>query len=632
MRYILTAVFSLYAMILSAQNIIEFDPVTITATRTPKKAGKTGSNITVLDKKLLQQLPANSIDEMLKYVSGIEIQQRGPAGAQSDIIIRGGTFQQVLVLLDGIKINDPVTGHFSSYIPVAPDEIERIEILRGSAAAIYGSEAVGGVINIITQTFDHFTDTKNTKAAIATAAGEYGFFDVNAGIYNSSPKVNIAAGINTVTANGPSLRGIDGYFHTNTVSLSAAFTLPKNWKLMLRSSFDHRSFAAQNFYTSFASDTAMEKVSSWWNQLKLLHRSSKNTDEIDAAYKQTKDHYLFNKQSVANDNSSGYFMLQYIHTGTISSQLKFNYGGAADNRIIRSNDRGDHQTWHGAAFSSLYYSYKNWHAQSSLRLDADKSYGYEFLPQLNLSYQLKKIILRGGAGKAIRSPDYTERYNNYGKALVTSGKIGNADLVAERSWSFETGADLLLKNYKISVTGFYRKQNDLIDWVNTAYTDMPRKTNLSPAGNYALAENIKWVNTRGCEIELSYKTNLTATSTLYINAAASFIHSSNNDKIPSFYIIAHAKQIINGSVIYTGKKFSVAFTAIYKKREPQQASAINAAITTDYFLINGKFQYHFSKRISTFLATNNIGNISYSDLLGSKMPGRWTTAGLKINF
>ena len=99
------------------------------------------------------KLPVHSIDDLLRYVPGIEIQARGPMGAQSDIVLRGGTFQQVLVIVDGIRINDPLTGHFNSYIPIAPSEIDRIEILKGASSAIYGSDAVGGVIHIITKTF-----------------------------------------------------------------------------------------------------------------------------------------------------------------------------------------------------------------------------------------------------------------------------------------------------------------------------------------------------------------------------------------------------------------------------------------------------------------------------------------------
>src|SRR6187431_1144557 len=148
--FIITTLCCVFIFKSFAQPLQELNPVTVTASRSAQKISETGRNITVIEGKLFQQLPVSSIDELLKYVPGIEVQSRGPMGAQSDIVMRGGTFQQVLVLLDGIKLNDPLTGHFSSYFPVAPYEIERIEVLRGPAAAMYGAEAVGGVVNIIT--------------------------------------------------------------------------------------------------------------------------------------------------------------------------------------------------------------------------------------------------------------------------------------------------------------------------------------------------------------------------------------------------------------------------------------------------------------------------------------------------
>ena len=126
----------------------ELDPVTVTATLTPVSSSVTGRNITVIKGDRFINMPVNSIDELLRYVPGLEVQMRGPMGSQSDLVVRGGTFQQVLVTLDGVRLNDPNTGHFTSYIPISPAEIDHIEILKGAASAIYGSEAVGGVIHV----------------------------------------------------------------------------------------------------------------------------------------------------------------------------------------------------------------------------------------------------------------------------------------------------------------------------------------------------------------------------------------------------------------------------------------------------------------------------------------------------
>jgi vitamin B12 transporter len=133
----------------SQQEESDLDPVTVTTSLTNEKASRTGRNVFVIKGEKFADLPVHSIDDLLRYLPAIEIQARGPMGSQSDIVIRGGTFQQVLVIVDGMRLNDPNTGHFSSYIPIAPVEIDRIEILKGASSAVYGSEAVGGVIHII---------------------------------------------------------------------------------------------------------------------------------------------------------------------------------------------------------------------------------------------------------------------------------------------------------------------------------------------------------------------------------------------------------------------------------------------------------------------------------------------------
>ena len=125
------------------ENIIELEPAVITANLDLQKQKETGRNIFVIKGEAFSRLPVHSLDELLRYLPGIEVQQRGPQGSQSDIVIRGGTFQQVLVIIDGVKLNDPLTGHFTSYIPIHPAEIDRIEILKGAASAIYGSDAAG---------------------------------------------------------------------------------------------------------------------------------------------------------------------------------------------------------------------------------------------------------------------------------------------------------------------------------------------------------------------------------------------------------------------------------------------------------------------------------------------------------
>ena len=134
-------------------NVNFLDPVTIYGNMLNTDNIKTGKNITVIKAQEIENYNFNSIDDLLKIIPSIELQSRGGFGSQSDIVLRGSTFNQTLVLLDGMRVNDPLTGHFSMYIPITISDIHQIEIIRGGASSIYGPDAVGGVINIVTKTF-----------------------------------------------------------------------------------------------------------------------------------------------------------------------------------------------------------------------------------------------------------------------------------------------------------------------------------------------------------------------------------------------------------------------------------------------------------------------------------------------
>jgi iron complex outermembrane receptor protein len=491
---------------------------------------------------------------------------------------------------------------------------------------------VGGVINIISKTFSTFKKEITSHGSGALIAGEYGFLSANSVFNHTSKHTNYSLAAQTNNASGQLLRGENrGYFSNKIFSAIAAFELKNTWKLMLHSSYDNRDFAAQNYYTSFVSDTAAEKVSTLWNHVKLKHVTPNASNEIDIALKQTNDNYLYNPSSVANENRSRSMSLQFVHSKMVSDQLSHNYGLLTEKKSIRSNDRGNHGNYHLAAIGSLILKVKKLTVNPGARMVYDENYGSKFLPQTNLSYRIGRFALKANAGKAIRSADFTERFNNYNKSTIKSGSIGNPDLQTENSWGYEAGTDLLLKNIKLSMSCFYRNQNEVIDWVTTSYSDMPRKENLIPSGTYALATNIKKVRTSGLELELNYDRTFNEKSQIYANFSATFLKSNSPDSIPSFYIISHAKLIIQQSLIYSFKKIKLSLNSIYKERNPKKASAINASLSANYWLQNAKISYGY-KMFTSFISVNNIGNVNYSDLLGSVMPGRWTTAGVAVSF
>ncbi|MFT3823027.1 MAG: TonB-dependent receptor [Chitinophagaceae bacterium] len=607
------------------------NPVTVAASLSQQRASETGRNITIIKGDRFKDLPVHSLDDLLRYVPGVEIQARGPMGSQSDIVLRGGTFQQVLVILDGMRLNDPNTGHFNSYIPISPAEIERIEVLKGASSAIHGADAVGGVIYIITKSFAAKMGQEGVQVSAGAGAGEYGLWNADAGVLYNKNKLHIGGGVLTNNADGVQQRGTTGFFHNTTASVSANYYLNSKWNIAYRFAYDTRDFAAQNFYTTFLSDTASEKVISRWHQLRIGYHTEKESLTLDAGYKSVTDNYAYNKISVANSSNSRLFQALLTYQRKLGKTMTLVGGANYQQRSIASNDRGDHSLYRLSPFASVSMSlWKGFTVRPSVQWAFFENISSEFVPQVDLSQKVGSWQLRGSVGKTIRDADFTERYNNYNKVLVTSGRVGNPDLKAERSVSYEAGADWFWHDkLKISATFFQRFHQRLIDYSTTTYADMPRKDNLSPTGVYALAKNIASVHTTGFETDIQYVYDINKNQKITANAGLVWLSSTSSDTVPSFYISSHAKFLTNFAVIYQCHDLTLSINGLYKKRQAQTASAINATVTPDYFLMNARAQYAFlHKTISAFVQLDNVFDKQYSDLLGTPMPGRWFSGGV----
>lgn len=619
---------------------IELDPVTITSSLQQTKSSRTGRNILVIKGDQLINTPVHTIDDLLRYIPGIEVQARGPLGAQSDFTLRGGTFQQVLVILDGVRINDPNTGHFSSYLPIAPAEIERIEVLKGGSSAIYGSDAVGGVIHIISKSFAAKNKPASREFVTQATVGEYDLVNVNAGGFYTNGKTAVGGGILSNHTSGQRQRGARGYVHMNSASLSLNHNINANWQLGLRTAYDNRDFSAQNFYTGRKVDTATEQVKSFWNQVRLSYQKSKSSFSLNAGYKALEDNYQFNSVSVPNNNKSRLLQALGVYEHRFSQKTIVSTGIQYQNRVIRSNDRGNHQVNQVAGFATINQLIgPSFQVNPALRFDWHELGGAELVPQINASYRLQSLQLRSSAGKTIRYADFTEQFNNYNKPpFVGSGnRIGNPDLKAERSLSYEAGLDWYAANsFRFSATYFHRDYTKLIDYVLTPYEQMPRKDNLAPNGSFYLASNISEVMTKGIEADIQYQKKLNDGQSLLAGLGIVVLESESNNNTPSLYVSSHAKFLANFSLTYGTPWFSLSANGLYKVRgqqsQDESTSMIHAHLSRNYFVANVRGEVKLVKEmVSIFAQADNILNESYSDLLGSQMPGRWLMGGIRIS-
>lgn len=620
----------------SFSQVPELDPVLISSSMQQKRIRETGRNIAILTKEDIKNIPANSLDELLRFVPGIEVQQRGPQGSQSDLIIRGGTFQQVLVVIDGMRANEPLTGHFNAYIPILPEEIERIEVIKGAAAAIFGPDAVGGVVHVITKAFTHNFETKTKSAAASLQGGQYGLFNGRIALSSSNKKSYVSGGLQQNKAKGMQMRGTTGYFDNDLTNMSYARKLNDAWRLMLRAAADSRDFNAQNFYTSFLSDTANETVSSTWQQLALTKTAEKSSFSLLVNARQLKDRYAFRPASIPNQNSTSLLNIDARNSVRFKwQQARLTTGVQVFSKQIKSNDRGNHQHLHTGIYANLQHQLLNrLFLTEGIRADWDQSYKWALIPQLNLAYTGSIATIRASISKGIRDADFTERYNNFNKPLVTGGSIGNPALEAERSLNMEIGADLFLdKPVQLHATLFQRNQSSLIDWATTAYANMPIRNNLIPTGVYALASNIANVKTRGAELDLSGDHGLGKGTRLKWNSGITRLRSTGKgNTLPSFYLSSHAKLLWNTNIRIMNKSGSISMGTVYKERNKQTANAINAINSPEYFTVNLRIEkYLFKKKAGLMLQVDNLTDVAYSDLLGSIMPGRWMQAGGWMN-
>ena len=181
--------------------------VSVTGTRAPLTRGQSARIVNVLGRDEIQAAPVQSVNDLLKYAAGVDVRQRGPAGSQTDVSIRGGNYEQIAILLNGINICDPQTGHNAFDIPADISEIERIEVLEGPAGRAWGSQSLVGAVNIVTRM------PQNSSASARVEGGSYGYL-------NAGARVNAASGPWNNSVSGSYTRS-DGYSRNKAGALNA---------------------------------------------------------------------------------------------------------------------------------------------------------------------------------------------------------------------------------------------------------------------------------------------------------------------------------------------------------------------------------------------------------------------------
>ena len=647
------------------------DEIEVTDSRTGIELKDLGKQVEVITQYEISQMPVNSVDELLRYIPGVEVQSRGMYGTQADITMRGSTYNQTLILLDGIRIGDPMTGHFNSNLPITLSNIYRIEIIKGASSVIYGADAVGGVINIVTRNMStyfpqgkpismhgtpyeynprfNFQDinvkTDTTKYddrkiyKLGLYVGQFSTYGVDVFAHTpTSQYIHIDTYLNHSESYGyPAFDNTHNYgFNINTGGGSLNFTLNESDFFSIRLSADFREFDARYFYTASSFDKSKERVERYFGQTKFRIRSYEGHDIIgNLGLIYTKDDFIFNPaftpnihKTISGDlNIHDQLKLDANTAMTFGTELQFNF--------MESTDRGDRSQQQLGLYAVGVHDFSSdFNINAGFRGELLPTGDIEVVPSVGTNYYLTdKIKLRANAGRSIRTPDYTERYVSTGlEGILSAGRnLGNPDLLPEISWNYEAGTDIqLAQKISLNVTGYMRDSKNIIDYGFKKGSEITNNQNLDPTFDYLYAQNLAELQVKGIEFKISgFVGSSLKTFNWYLGG--NVLDITVADDVSSKYITNAAGLNFSAGLFYIiNEQFKISTDAIYRKRDVTEDQSIEFGLTPEYFVMDAKLTYKLSS-FNFDLTVKNIFDKEYSDILGVQLPGRWIMLGVSIN-
>lgn len=641
-----------------AQIAVELDSISVTASRITTDISESGKHVSVLTSDDIRQMPVTSVDELLRTLPGANINSRQGFGVQADVGIRGSTYSQVLFMLDNVPLNDPLTAHFNSNIPVALSEIGQIELIRGPASTSFGADAVGGVVHIKTKMYMEKNvpagvnqDQLHAAADVSAGQNRLQMADVSLGLqtdrwrFSTSMRSSRSDGESFpnpgFTENVSDEEFYNTFFDLKNFSAAVSHRTTENLSWYLRGGWDQREFNARYFYTRSIFDESFEEIKNRWILSAINYSRGNHQTEVNVSYRNVDDLFDFNSDvSPVNEHTSGLFFLNMSHQIELAQNSnRFRYvrlmaGGQYQNKRIESSDRGNHEEAMGGFYTIGTASFANGlTTTASLRLQFDALGQANLLPQLSTAYNFERVTIRSSAGRALRVADFTERYiSSTIPELTPLRNIGNPNLSSEKSTTYDVGIDWLPTDYlRISPTLFYRSSTNLIDYVLTNSSEITHANNLLPDEDYFHAQNITDSSTRGIELHTTGSTNVRPGTTVSLQAGYTYIRTTSEEGIVSRYIANHPSHQIRGSFRLVHSRFSLMSQAEYNIRSAEAEQLVDGNVPSSYFITHLKASASLYSGVRLYIHILNLTDTQYQEILGAPMPGRWAMGGVQVS-
>jgi iron complex outermembrane receptor protein len=473
--------FVLATIISQAQQKQTLDSVVVTSTRIDLPFKENSRTIDIISSEDIKNSATNNIADLLQQVAGVDIRRRGTAGSQADLYIRGGSFDQTLLLIDGIKMDDAQTGHHTMNAALPIEVIERIEIIKGPAARVFGQNAFTGAINIVTK------KNLNNSVALNMETGSFGQLNgsvtVGSELENSSHLIHVGK----LTSEG--YRNNSDYDNSNYF-IKSIFNKKAQPIEMITTFFD-RNFGAENFYTTNPTFNEYEETQ---NSL-IAFTSEFNTQKLKIKprvyWKRNQDMFLLRRDDPA-------FYRNFHITNKIGAEANASYtsnlgvtgfGVDLSKVDIRSNNLGNRNRFMANMFLEHRFKLLNdkLDVTPGIAVTYFSDFKFHAFPGIDVGYKLTdNFKVYGNAGYTYRIPTYTDLYYS------DPATVGNADLKPEEALSGELGAKYITPKFTGGFAFFYRDASKLIDYVKDIDTDP------------FMATNLRDLYTKGFEVNTNY--------------------------------------------------------------------------------------------------------------------------------
>jgi len=538
-------------------------------------------------------LTVESPVDLLRDDSSVFLEQRGAGGAQDDIVLRGGSFAQTLVLLNGFRINDSQTAHHNLDLPIPLEAMHSVEVLEGAGSTLHGVDALSGVVDFIT--------AAPAQNSLLLRAGGGSFEENEESILGAAARGRWSGRL-TATRNSSTGFMIDRDYRNEDSSAESWLGSKLGVTDLLVAGSD-RVFGANQFYGDYPS---WERTKGWFASIRQEFGSH---TEVAFGYRRHTDDFVLVREDPAlyeNNHRDVSWQSSLHHTKDLRGKSALLAGMEFDGDSIRSNNLGDHARNRGAGYVDLDLrpASGRWNLAAGGRLEifsggAQAVWDPQLAGNLRISDNLK---LRASGGHGFRIPTYTDLY--YSDPTT----IGDPHLKPESAWSGDGGADWVASRRLIlGVTGFYSRQHDAIDYVRGDAHALWQAKNLSGLRFAGVESSLQWVPAKSQTIRIAWTA---------LTGEQSSLHG-----LQSEYVFNYPIENIHGSWTATFRHDVTVINTVQIAQRYQSSvyPVWNLAVM------------HDQGRLRPYLRFGNLSNTGYQEISGVNMPGRSIVGGLVLN-